>query len=131
MIKSVKDMVAEAEAEIVNLTPEEAMVRAGQGNVVFVDIREPAELDREGLIPGALRAPRGVLEFWIDPASPYHKPVFNQPDKTFVFYCALSWRSALATKQMQDMGLANVAHISGGFKAWTEAGGSVERTAAE
>src|SRR5690606_39226020 len=94
-------------------------------NTVFVDLRDPRELEREGRIPGSLHAPRGMLEFWIDPESPYHKPVFSS-GKTFVFYCAAGWRSSLATKTAQDMGLVPVKHIEGGFSAWKEAGLPVE-----
>jgi rhodanese-related sulfurtransferase len=94
---------------------------------VFVDLRDPRELNREGRLPGAVHCPRGMLEFWIDPESPYHKPVFAQ-DKTFVFFCAAGWRSALSTATAQDMGLTPVAHIDGGFTAWKQAGGPVETT---
>ncbi|MGB0683000.1 MAG: rhodanese-like domain-containing protein [Magnetovibrionaceae bacterium] len=127
MKTGVMDLVAKAEAEITTLEPDLVKQRAEAGEIVFVDIREPGEISREGMVPGAVKAPRGVLEFWVDPASPYHKPVFDQPDKTFVLYCALSWRSALATKQLQDMGFSNVAHIKGGFKGWSEAGGEIEK----
>jgi rhodanese-related sulfurtransferase len=90
-----------------------------------VDLRDIRELQRTGKIPGAFSCPRGMLEFWIDPASPYHKEIFNQ-DKTYVFYCASAWRSALSAKVAQDMGLAPVAHIAGGFTAWLKADGPVE-----
>ena len=89
--------------------------------MVFVDIRDVRELERDGMIPGAVHAPRGMLEFWVDPDSPYYKPVFGE-DKTFVLYCASAWRSSLATAALQDMGLAPVAHIEGGFKGWKAAG---------
>ena len=120
-----KDLIAEASAEIDTLPTAEAIARHGDDSVVFVDLRDRRELEREGRIPGAFNCPRGMLEFWIDPDSPYHKPVFAEP-KTFLFYCASAWRSALATKAAQDMGLTPVAHIEGGFKAWKEAGGPVE-----
>ncbi len=87
--------------------------------------RYPRELEREGRVPGAFHCPRGMLEFWIDPASPYHKPVFAEP-KRFLFYCASGWRSALAARTAQEMGLDGVAHLGGGLKAWREAGGPVE-----
>jgi rhodanese-related sulfurtransferase len=90
-----------------------------------VDIRDPRELEREGRLPGAFHCPRGMLEFWIDPESPYAKPLF-QEDKTFVFACAGGWRSALAAKTAQDMGLKPVAHMAGGFGAWKAAGLPVE-----
>ena len=99
---------------------------AGRDDVVFVDLRDPRELEREGRVPGAFHCPRGMLEFWIDPESPYHKPVFAQ-DKTFLFFCAGGMRSALSAAAAKDMGLAPVAHIEGGFGAWRNAGGPIER----
>jgi len=120
-----KAMLDAANAVIKGLSPAEAMAMKGRDDVVFVDLRDPRELTREGKIPGAFSCPRGMLEFWIDPASPYAKPVFQQ-DKTFVFYCASGWRSALATRTAQEMGLAPVAHVIGGFTGWRDAGGEVE-----
>jgi rhodanese-related sulfurtransferase len=93
---------------------------------VIVDIRDPREIERDGRIPGAFACTRGMLEFWIDPASPYAKPIF-QSDKKFVFHCAGGLRSVLAAKTAQDMGLKPVAHIGGGFAAWRDAGGPVEK----
>ena len=121
-----KAMLEAASASIRALTPEEAIALKGREDVVFVDLRDPRELTREGKIPGAFHCTRGMLEFWIDPESPYAKPIF-QEDKTFVFYCASGWRSALATRTAQEMGLAPVAHIAGGFTAWRNAGGEVEK----
>jgi rhodanese-related sulfurtransferase len=89
--------------------------------VQIVDIRDPRELERDGTVPGALLAPRGMLEFWVDPASPYFKPVFADESKQFILFCGAGWRSALATKTLQDMGMTNVAHIDGGFAAWRKA----------
>lgn len=123
--RSVKSLVEEANAEIVTLTVEEAIGLHGDPGVVLIDIRDPRELARDGAVPGAFHAPRGMLEFWIDPESPYFKPVFGE-DKRFVFFCAGGFRSALTTKTLQDMGLAPVAHIAGGFGAWKAAGGPVE-----
>lgn len=123
-----KAMLEAANAVIKGLSPTEAIAMKGRDDVVFVDLRDPRELSREGKIPGAFSCPRGMLEFWIDPASPYAKPVFQQ-DKTFVFYCASGWRSALATRTAQEMGLAPVAHVIGGFTGWREAGGEVETVA--
>ena len=123
--KGFKQLLAEADAEIQTLTPEAAVALHGSGDVVFVDLRDPRELEREGKMPGAFACTRGMLEFWIDPESPYHKPVFAE-DKRFVFFCAGGWRSALAAKTAQDMGLENVAHVEGGFGAWHKAGGPVE-----
>ncbi|SED86740.1 rhodanese-like domain-containing protein [Rhodobacter sp. 24-YEA-8] len=123
--RHIKDMVAEANQQVKTLTTEAALALYGRDDVVFVDLRDPRELTREGKIPEAFSCPRGMLEFWIDPESPYAKPVF-QEDKTFVFYCASGWRSALAAKTAQDMGLAPVAHILGGFGDWKRAGNPVE-----
>jgi rhodanese-related sulfurtransferase len=123
--KGYKQLLAEANIEIQTYTPEEAMKLTGQPDVLFVDLRDPRELDREGKMPGAFACTRGMLEFWIDPDSPYHKPVFAEP-KQFVFFCAGGWRSALAAKTARDMGLENVAHVEGGFGAWKKQGGPVE-----
>ena len=123
--KSVMDMVAEASAEIETLTVEQARALLGQAGVTFIDLRDPRELWREGGIPGAVNVTRGMLEFWIDPASPYHKPLFASGDK-FVFFCGGGWRSALAAKAAQDMGLTPVCHVQGGFGAWKKAGAPVE-----
>ncbi|WP_029057527.1 rhodanese-like domain-containing protein [Stappia stellulata] len=120
-----KALIEAANAEIETLSVAEAMALHGDPQVVFVDIRDIRELGREGRMPGAVHAPRGMLEFWVDPDSPYHKPVFGE-DKRFVFFCAAGWRSALATKTVQDMGLTRVAHIDGGFGAWKAQGGPVD-----
>ena len=120
-----KSMVEAAKREIETIPTEEAIKLAGRNDVVFVDIRDPRELEREGKMPGAFHAPRGMLEFWIDQDSPYHKPIFNQ-DKKYVFFCAGAMRSALAAKLAQDMGLSPVAEVAGGFGAWKKAGGPVE-----
>ncbi len=125
MKKGYKQLLAEANAEIETLSVPEAMALTGQPDVVFVDLRDPREMEREGKMPGAFACTRGMLEFWIDPESPYAKPVF-QEDKRFVFFCAGGWRSALAAKTAQDMGLEKVAHIEGGFGEWKKAGGAVE-----
>lgn len=126
--KGYKQLLAEAEAEIQTLGVDDAIALHGEADVVFVDLRDPRELEREGRMPGALHCPRGMLEFWIDPESPYHKPVFAE-NKRFIFFCAGGWRSALAAKTTQDMGLGNVAHVAGGFGAWRKAGGPVEAAA--
>ena len=125
-----KALVEAARKEIREVAAADAVALAGRPDVVLVDLRDPRELDREGRIPGAFHCPRGMLEFWIDPESPYFKPVFSQ-DKTFVFFCAGGMRSALAAKTAQDMGLRPVAHILGGFGAWREAGGPVDKPAAK
>lgn len=121
----VKALVENARREIKEYTASEAVELAKRPDVLLVDIRDPRELARDGRIPGALHAPRGMLEFWIDPDSPYFKPVFGE-DKTFVFFCAGGLRSALTAKTLQDMGLAPIAHIEGGFSAWKAAGGAIE-----
>lgn len=121
MPKGYKAMLDEALAEIVTLTPQQAAERLGKPDVVFVDIRDPRELERDGLIPNAYHATRGMLEFWIDPESPYHKKLFAE-DKTFIFYCAGGLRSALATKTAKDMGIQKLAHIDGGFSEWKKLG---------
>jgi rhodanese-related sulfurtransferase len=121
-----KQMLKEAEAEIETLPAGDAVALQGRDHTVLVDLRDPREREREGVIPGAFHVTRGMLEFWIDPESPYHKPVFAE-DKRFVFFCAGGWRSALAAQTAHRMGLTPVAHIEGGFKAWREAGGPVEK----
>ncbi|MGO4705070.1 rhodanese-like domain-containing protein [Microvirga sp. 2MCAF38] len=120
-----KALLAEANAKIETLAVKDAAALLGRDDVVFVDLRDPRELEREGKIPGSFHCPRGMLEFWIDPESPYHKPVFAQ-DKTFVFFCGGGWRSALSAATAQEMGLKPVAHIEGGFKAWKDSGEPVE-----
>ena len=124
-IKSVMSMVEAAKSEIEEIPAAEAVQLAGRADVVLVDVRDIRELNRDGKVPGAFHAPRGMLEFWIDPASPYFKPKFGE-DKKFVFFCAGGLRSALAAKTAQDMGLQPVAHIVGGLGAWKKAGGSVD-----
>ena len=123
--KSAMSMVEAAKREIEEIAAAEAVKLAGSDEVVLIDIRDIRELARDGKVPGAFHAPRGMLEFWIDPASPYFKPVFGA-DKKYVFFCAGGLRSALAAKTAQDMGLKPVAHIVGGFGAWKAAGGPVE-----
>lgn len=123
-ITPVAQLVADAEREIAAIAASDAVALLGRDDVVFVDLRDVRELAREGRVPGAFHCPRGMLEFWIDPASPYHKPIFSE-DKRFVFFCAAGQRSALATQTAQRMGLGPVAHVAGGFAAWKAAGGAV------
>ncbi len=123
--KGIKELVAGAEAEVTTLTAQDAIALMGDQGVQLVDIRDIRELYRDGTVPGALHAPRGMLEFWVDPESPYHKEVFAS-GKQFVLYCAGGLRSALAAKTVQDMGLSPVSHVGGGFAAWKEAGGPTE-----
>lgn len=121
MRKTAKSMVDDAMAVITTYSVEEAQELHGRDDVQFIDIRDVRELEREGVIPGAFHAPRGMLEFWADPESPYHKKVFSD-DRHLVLFCAAGWRSALATKTLQEMGLEKVSHIDGGFTAWKQAG---------
>ena len=118
-------LVDAANSEVETLAAADAIKLAGRDDVVLVDIRDIRELQRDGKVPGAFHCPRGMLEFWIDPQSPYHKPAFAQ-DKRFVFFCAGGLRSALAAQTAQHMGLKPVAHIAGGFGAWKKLGGPVE-----
>lgn len=124
-ITPVKDMVAAAKARITSLSVEDTQTALTEGRAIIVDIRDVRELKREGRFPGAIHAPRGMLEFWVDPASPYHNTAFDT-DKTLVLACAASWRSALAADTLQQMGLENVAELEGGFAAWRDAGAPVE-----
>jgi hypothetical protein len=124
--KGFKQLLAEANSQVTTWTVADAVAALGRGDVAFVDIREAEELSRDGMIPGAEHSPRGFLEFHADPESPAHKPVFAS-DKTILLYCASAGRSALAAKTLQDMGLAKVAHIAGGFKAWAAAGAPVQK----
>ncbi|ETW14284.1 rhodanese-like domain-containing protein [Roseivivax marinus] len=123
-----RELVAAAEDEIETVPAAEAVALTSAEDVVFVDLRDRRELEREGRVPGAFHCPRGMLEFWIDPDSPYHRDIFDR-DARFVFYCASGWRSALATQVAGRMGLARAAHVGGGFTAWREAGGPVEPVA--
>ena len=124
MKKTVKSMVADAMDVITTYSVDDARELHGRDDVQFIDLRDVRELEREGVIPGAFHAPRGMLEFWVDPESPYHKPLFAE-NKRFVLFCAAGWRSALATRTMQEMGIDKVAHIDGGYTAGKEAGAPV------
>ncbi|MGE0238205.1 MAG: rhodanese-like domain-containing protein [Parvibaculaceae bacterium] len=126
IIHGYKELMAKAEAEIESIAAADARALARRDDVVIVDIRDIRELEREGRIPGSFHAPRGMLEFWVDPESPYHKPIFAA-DKTFIIHCASGWRSLLATQVLQNMGLRPVKNLAGGFTAWKDAGGSVEK----
>ena len=122
--KGYKALLEEANSRIRTYTVQEAQARLAGAGALLVDLRESREQEREGIIPGAFHAPRGMLEFWIDPESPYYKPVFGE-EREFIFFCAGGWRSALAADAVQAMGLAPVAHIEGGFQARKEAGAPV------
>jgi rhodanese-related sulfurtransferase len=126
--KGYRQLVDEAKSRITTIGLEQAKARHGRSDVVFVDLRDVRELEREGQIPGAFHCPRGMLEFWLDPDSPYYKDVFA-PGKEFVFYCNLGWRSALACDVAQQMGLERVVDLDGGFTAWKNAGLPVEERA--
>src|SRR5215510_13995866 len=126
--KGFRQLVDEAKARITTIGLPEARARLGRDDVVFVDLRDIRELERECMVPGAFHCPRGMLEFWIDPDSPYHKDVFAS-GKEFVFYCNGAWRSALAADVPQQMGLSRVVEIDGGFTAWKHAGLRVEERA--
>ena len=123
--KGVMEMVAEANLEIETISAKDAIAHKDDLNLVLVDLRDIRELTRDGRIPGAFHAPRGMLEFWVDPGSPYFKEIFGS-GKKFAFFCAGGMRSALAAQTVQRMGLEPVCHIEGGFRAWKEAGGPVE-----
>lgn len=124
--RGVRQLVTEADAAVETVTVAAALERQRAGALI-VDLRDIRERAREGFIPGSFHAPRGMIEFWVDPDSPYFKDVFGD-DREFIFHCASGWRSALATKAVQDMGLAPVSHIGGGFTAWTKADAPVLRT---
>ena len=121
-----RQLMAEAESEVESVSASEAIAVLGQPDVAIIDIRDPREIEREGRIPGSFHAPRGMLEFWVDPESPYHKPIFAE-EKKFIIHCASGWRSLLATQVLQRMGLKPVLNLKGGFGAWKEAGGPVEK----
>ncbi len=117
-------LIEQAEAEIDVVDAERLRAEIDDDDLVVIDLRDVRELQREGHLPGAVHMPRGMLEFWIAPESPYARPVF-QEDKRFVFYCAMGWRSALACQIATRMGLQRAAHLDGGFAAWRDAGGNV------
>ncbi len=124
--KGYKKLIQEANAIVDTVSVETAISLLGKENYVFIDLRDIRELKRSGKIPNSFSCPRGMLEFWIDPESPYHKEIFSQK-KHYIFYCASAWRSALATKTALEMGLCEVCHIDGGFTKWVKEGGSVEQ----
>ena len=124
--KGFRALVDEAMAQVTTYSVAEVQAKLADPKVQIVDIRDVRELEREGTVPGALLAPRGMLEFWVDPDSPYFKPIFADENKEFVLFCGAGWRSALATKTLQDMGMTNVAHIDGGFAEWKKRGAAME-----
>ncbi|GAA4435741.1 rhodanese-like domain-containing protein [Pontibacter saemangeumensis] len=125
MEKTLKDLVAEASQQIKTYEVDEAIDRFNRKSVTFIDVRDEPELHSDGKIPGAIHASRGMLEFYIDPQSPYHKDIFSS-DEEKIFYCKSGGRSAMAAQRAQEMGVKNVAHMAGGFNSWKEKGGGVE-----
>jgi len=124
--KGIQFLIKEANEIVKTISVEKSKTVLNNKDYVFIDLRDYREVIREGKIPGAFSCPRGMLEFWIDPTSPYHKEVFNK-NKTYIFYCASSWRSALAAKTATEMGLKPVFHIEGGFNEWVKQKGSVKK----
>ena len=124
--KGYRALVDEAMARVRTYSVREVRARMGQPDLQIVDIRDVRELQAEGTVPGSYHAPRGMLEFWVDPASPYFRKVFGDEGKEFVLFCGAGWRSALAARTLQDMGMTNVAHIDGGFTEWVRQGGPTE-----
>lgn len=124
--KGYRALVDESMAQVKTYSVAEVRERLGDPRLQLVDIRDVRELQAEGTVPGAFHAPRGMLEFWVDPASPYFKPVFREDGREFVLFCAGGLRSALAARTLQDMGLAGVAHIEGGFAEWKKQGAPTE-----
>ncbi|MES2879944.1 MAG: rhodanese-like domain-containing protein [Pseudomonadota bacterium] len=124
--KGCQQLVAEAMDQVTTYSVAQVQARMNDANTQIVDIRDVRELERDGTVVGAYPAPRGMLEFWVDPASPYYKPLFGDESKEFILYCGAGWRSALAAKALQDMGMTNVAHIDGGYAAWQKAGAPTE-----
>ena len=120
-----QQLVAEAMAQVRTWSVQEAVARLTDPRTLIVDIRDIREL-AGGSVVGAYHAPRGMLEFWVDPASPYHKPLFADESKEFILFCGAGWRSALAAKALQEMGMSNVAHIDGGYTEWVKQGAPTE-----
>ena len=123
--KGFRVLVDQAMAEVKTYTVAEVLAKSNDKNVQIVDIRDVREL-KAGTVTSSMHAPRCMLEFWVDPESPYHKKIWADDSKEFILFCGAGWRSALAAKTLQDMGMTNVAHIDGGYEAWVNAGGPVE-----
>ena len=123
--KGYQQLVAEAMAEVTTYSVAQVQARLNDSKVQIVDIRDIREL-ADGTVLGAFHAPRGMLEFWVDPASPYHKPLFADESREFILFCGAGWRSALAAKALKDMGMSNVAHIDGGWAEWVKQGAPTE-----
>lgn len=127
---SSRALVDAAMSQIRTYTVDQVRSRLGDASVQLVDIRDIREL-ADGTVVGAFHAPRGMLEFWVDPASPYYKPIFGDEGKEYILFCGAGWRSALTTKTLQDMGMRNVAHIDGGYTEWVKQGGPTETLEAQ
>ena len=123
--RTVIQMVSEANEQVEEISVANALRLVKQENILFIDVRDIREVAKTGRVLGARHVPRGMLEMWIDPETPYHREFFAE-DRKFIFYCASAWRSALAAKTAQDMGLTPVAHLEGGINAWIDAGGPIE-----
>ena len=123
--RTVIQMVSEANEQVEGISVANALRLVKQENILFIDVRDIREVAKTGRVLGARHVPRGMLEMWIDPETPYHREFFAE-DRKFIFYCASAWRSALAAKTAQDMGLTPVAHLEGGINAWIDAGGPIE-----
>jgi rhodanese-related sulfurtransferase len=121
----VEELVKRANEEVSTWSPQQALEEAGSGRALLVDVRDIRELDRDGRVEGAVHAPRGMLEFWFDPHCKYHREIFADPSRSYVLFCAMGWRSALAAKSLMDMGFENIAHIEGGFAALKSAGARI------
>ncbi len=124
--KGSRALVEEALAQVTTYSVAQARARIDDPQAQLVDIRDVRELERKGTVPGAVSAPRGMLEFWVDPDSPYYRPVFGDDSKEYILFCAGGWRSALAARALQEMGMTNVAHIHGGFSEWQQQGAPIE-----
>jgi len=122
----IRELAEQAQTEIKSMTASETLPRYGDNDLVFVDVRDIREMEKDGTIKGAQHAPRGMIEFWFDPDSPYHRDIYGDADKTYVLFCNAEWRSALCAKSLQDMGIKNVAQLFVGLPAWREAGGPTE-----
>jgi rhodanese-related sulfurtransferase len=128
MPKTVADLVAEAKQRVENLSVDQVAAELDGGDAILIDVREQVERDQAGVIPGAVHAPRGMLEFYADPTSPYHRPEFD-PDRRIILHCAAGGRSAMSADVLQRMGYGRVAHLDGGFTAWKAAGQPIEGAA--
>jgi rhodanese-related sulfurtransferase len=121
----IRELAEQAQTEVRSINVDETLPRHGDGDLVFVDVRDIRELERDGTIADAHHAPRGMIEFWFDPESPYHREILGETEKTYVLFCNAEWRSALCAKSLQDMGINNVVQLFGGLPAWKAAGGPV------